>query len=167
MILTLKSTSMYEITECISNQDFETARKVTQAYMDWLNADLSYQNPDSEFENFSEMYGPPDGTYLILLEDGTKPVGGAGLRRITGEICEIKRMYIEEGHRGKGYGKRLLLELLRKANALGYEKVRLETVPRLEIANGLYTRTGFYIIDGYRNNPDDKVFAMEFDLSTF
>jgi GNAT superfamily N-acetyltransferase len=158
---------MYEITECISNQDFQTARKVTQAYMDWLNADLSYQNTDFEFEHFSEMYSQPSGTYLILLADGTKPVGGVGLRRITREICEIKRMYIEEGHRGKGYGKRLLLELLRKAKALGYEKVRLETVPRLEIANGLYTRAGFYSIDGYRNNPDDKVFAMEFDLSTF
>lgn len=64
------------------------------------------------------------------------------------------------------YGKRLLLELLRKAKALGYGKVRLETVPRLEIANGLYIRVGFYSIDGDRNNPDDKVFAMEFDLST-
>ncbi|MGH2949662.1 MAG: GNAT family N-acetyltransferase, partial [Solirubrobacteraceae bacterium] len=37
--------------------------------------------------------GPPDGVYVVVREGG-RAVAGGGVRRLDGEVGEIKRMYV-------------------------------------------------------------------------
>ncbi|NWG10510.1 GNAT family N-acetyltransferase [Candidatus Bathyarchaeota archaeon] len=59
------------------------------------------------------------GIYYLVELEGTIISMGA-LRQIKEKTGEIKRMYIRLSHRGKGYGKALLQQLLQKAKEFGY-----------------------------------------------
>ena len=58
-------------------------------------------------------------------------------------------MYLRREARGKGLGKQLLEKSITVGRALGYKKMRLETLPTMHQAIGLYKKVGFYEIDPY------------------
>ncbi len=155
-----------EIRKCADAADFELARSVAKDYMGWLGMDLAFQNIDGEFRNFASMYGGAQGCYLLALTENRELVGGVGLRLFSQRICEMKRLYIYNQFEGKGVGRRLCLELIEEGKALGYRKMRLDTISRLESANRLYESLGFYDIPSYRENPDPTASFMEIDLTS-
>ena len=93
-------------------------------------------------------YMPPEGIYYILQTD--KKVAGMGaLRKLNMSIGEIKRMYIRPEYRGKGFGKVLLQQILKKAKEFGLSTVRLETGKFMTTAQYIYAKAGFREIDEY------------------
>jgi putative acetyltransferase len=58
-------------------------------------------------------------------------------------ICEIRKMYLAPGARGKGLGRRLLEHALGKAKILGFSRVELETASVLKETIALYESYGF------------------------
>lgn len=93
-----------------------------------------------------------DGVYLVATSDG-RPVACGGVRPISAETGEIKRMWVHPEWRGAGLGARLLRELERLAARLGYAVVRLDTNGALTEAIAMYERTGYRHIDRYNDNP--------------
>ena len=156
-------TSEVNIHSCQSPDDWTAARAITNQYVEWLAIDLSFQDFRSEMEYFEQVYGPPDGCYLLARIDGHL-AGGVGLRKIDTGICEMKRMYVFEDYRETGIGRKLCEVLIRKARNMGYRKMRLDTLKRLDRANRLYTDVGFYEIAAYRLNPEPDVRYMEYVL---
>ena len=77
-------------------------------------------------------------------------------------ISELKRMYVNKNYRGQGLGKRLLIKSIEVGKELGYKKMRLDTLPTMKAAIGLYKKMGFYEIPAYRFNPIEgtKYFEM-------
>ena len=67
--------------------------------------------------------------------------------------------------RGQGIGKMLLQESIIAAKALGYTKMRLDTLPSMHSAIGLYKRFGFYTIEAYRHNTFAHTLLVELDLA--
>ena len=59
------------------------------------------------------------------------------------EIGEIKRMFIRPLHRGKGYGKQLLNQLLKTGAEFGYTSFLLETSKFMTAAHHIYRTAGF------------------------
>lgn len=98
-----------------------------------------------------EELGPPTGIYLVGWA-GDKAVAGGGLRQITPEIAEIKRMYVRPSFRGQGVGRDLLGALERAAVALGADVVRLDTGAKQPLAQSLYERCGYRSIGNWNNN---------------
>ena len=93
-------------------------------------------------------YMPPEGIYYILQID--KKIAGMGaLRKMKMDIGEVKRMYIRPEYRGKGFGKALLQQILRKAKEFGMSTVRLETGKFMTTAQYIYKEVGFREIDEY------------------
>jgi GNAT superfamily N-acetyltransferase len=76
-----------------------------------------------------------------------------GVRKIDAQMAELKRMYIRPGHRSKGYGKKLLNQGIALAKTLGYKKLRLDTLPSMQVATHLYKQAGFIETVHYRFNP--------------
>lgn len=103
-------------------------------------------------DNISSMYREPSGTFLVLL-DGKRVVGTGAIRRLDEQTCELKRMWFLPAWRGKGHGARMSEALLQFARSAGYKRVRLDTTPVLAVANRLYQRLGFYLIDRYNDGP--------------
>jgi GNAT superfamily N-acetyltransferase len=93
----------------------------------------------------------PHGTFLLALEDGTA-VGCAGLKHLDERTCEIKRMYLDPGVRGRGLSRLLLAATEDLARARGYEIARLDTADRQPTAKRLYTSAGYREIPDYNGN---------------
>jgi putative acetyltransferase len=57
--------------------------------------------------------------------------------------CELVKLYLHAGARGKGIGKKLLTICFSSAQLAGYTHMYLETMPELNAAIFVYEQTGF------------------------
>jgi len=144
--------------------DYREARGLFEEYARHLGFDLCFQGFTAELESLPTVYGPPRGC-LLLLEVTGKTLGCIGVRMLEPAVGELKRMYLRPAVRGRGLGHRLGEEALRAAKALGYRKIRLDTLARMAPAVGLYRAMGFREIPAYRENPLADVMFMEIDVS--
>jgi GNAT superfamily N-acetyltransferase len=95
---------------------------------------------------------PPAGAFVVVSADGAA-IGCGGLKRLDGETCEIKRMYLEPRWRGRGLSRPLLEALEARGRELGYRVVRLDTGDRQPSARHLYESAGYRRIPDYNSNP--------------
>jgi GNAT superfamily N-acetyltransferase len=130
-------------------------RGLTQEY------DERYGETDEMATVDAEAFDPPSGTFLALV-DGGELLAGGGLRRVTDDTCEVKRMWTAAGHRRKGYASRVLTGLEDAARAAGYATLLLETGPLQPEARALYTGRGYQRIPYYGRYPE--ALAFRFDL---
>jgi putative acetyltransferase len=86
------------------------------------------------------------GTFLVA-RDGDRAIGCGALRLLDANTAEVKRMYVEPGHRGRGVGKAVLAALEAGARQLGARRLVLETGIYQETAIALYRHAGFTPID--------------------
>jgi ribosomal protein S18 acetylase RimI-like enzyme len=91
-------------------------------------------------------------------------IGCFGIRKIDDKTCELKRMYLSKEVRGRGLGEKLLLKALEIARLSGYQHMRLDTLPTMQSAIGLYQKLGFREIEPYRFNPIAGSKFLEVDL---
>ena len=96
---------------------------------------------------------PPKGIYYLIRMD-EKTIGMGALRKLKENLGEIKRMYIKPEYRGRGYGKKLLQELLKKAIQYKYSIVRLDTGKFMTNAQRVYRLAGFQVREEY---PESEV----------
>ncbi len=106
-------------------------------------------------------FEPPDGAFLVLLEEGETVAGGA-LRRFSAQSCEVKRMWTAPDRRRRGYASAVLDALETTARELGYSTLRLETGWAQPEASSLYERRGYRQIPSYGRY--ERATAFEHDL---
>jgi len=99
---------------------------------------------------------------LVAKEKG-EIVGCVAVRPLGSEVCEMKRLYVKPGHRGKKLGQELAVAIIEEAKSLGYKAMRLDTVEAMKEAPALYRALGFQPIDAYCYNPLPG--AMYFELT--
>ena len=153
-----------EFRRCLTSEDFSLAVELTRAYLRQLDLDLAFQNIDRELADFPHMYGAPYGVFLLAFVDG-ELAGGVGLRRLESEVCEMKRLFVHDGFKGLGLGRRLCLRLIEEARSLGYAGMRLDTLERMTAARTLYRSLGFRKIGPYCYNPDPTAEYLELVLA--
>jgi GNAT superfamily N-acetyltransferase len=84
----------------------------------------------------------PGAAWLVVRADDDAVACG-GLRPLTSEVSEIKRMFVTASQRRRGHGRALLGELERHARAAGCARVRLYTTEVLVEARALYRAAGY------------------------
>ena len=152
-----------EIVEAVSDHQLGVAAELFREYQEELAVDLCFQGFEEELATLPGRYGPPGGSILLAVQGG-ETAGCVAVRPSEGEICEMKRLYVRERFRGRSAGRKLAEAIIEKARLLGYEKMRLDTLERLERANRLYASLGFTEADAYYDNPLDKVVYWELVL---
>lgn len=95
---------------------------------------------------------PPRGLFLLVELAGT-PVACGGVRRLSNDIAEIKRMYVAPPARRRGVARALLARLEDEARGLGCRVARLDTGRDMEAALALYRAVGYREIPDYNGNP--------------
>lgn len=147
-----------------TSEDIETARQLFREYSDWLQINLCFQNFEQELAHLPGDYAPPQGR-LLLAYDDSELVGCVALRRIAEGVCEMKRLFLREASRGRGLGRALIEAIIQEARRLGYERMRLDTLPpKMNDAIALYRRYGFKEIAPYYDNPVPGAIFMELEL---
>lgn len=97
-------------------------------------------------------YAPPRGALFLATIDG-QTAGCVAIREWRGRTAEMKRLYVRPAGRGARVGERLVRAALEHARFLGYDRVRLDTLPFMTRAVSLYVDLGFAEIAAYRANP--------------
>ncbi len=140
------------------------ARQLLSEYAAWLDIDLEYQCFEHELATLPGDYAPPRGALLLGYVD-EEVAGCVALRALAPRVCEMKRLWVRERFRGAGVGKALARAVLDRAGRLGYEQMRLDTLPRMENALGLYRALGFREIPPYYASPVPGTLYLEVDLN--
>ncbi|MCU1282092.1 MAG: GCN5-related N-acetyltransferase [bacterium] len=153
-----------------SAEEIEHARLLFLEYAGWIGVSLDFQKFDDEVATLPGDYAPPRGRLLLAEWDGglagcvaLHPCDGAD----GGVVCEMKRLFVRDGQRGRGIGRGLAVWAIDEARAIGYRAMRLDTMSaRMPSAVELYRSLGFVEIAPYRYNPMPDTLYFELALST-
>lgn len=143
-------------------------KKLFTEYVTWLGLPLDFQNYDDEFSSLPGKYAKPNGRLYILLVD-EKPAGCVALRYFDiapdgKKRCEIKRLFVRDPFKGKGFGKLLANKVIEDARQIGYSQMLLDSFTFMENALELYKKLGFKEIQPYCYNPHENVKYMSLAL---
>jgi len=158
----------------------DAVRKLFQQYAESLSFNLCFQSFTEELARLPGEYAPWSGMLLLGLVDD-QPAGCVALHRLEcdmagehgelfggSDVCEMKRLYVRPEFRGCGLGRELVNAILKCAAAIGYRRMRLDTIPN-EMASALemYRKFGFVEIAAYRVNPIPGAKYLELDIRTW
>jgi putative acetyltransferase len=147
-----------------SPYEVEQTRELFREYERSLDTDLCFQDFEREVAELPGEYSPPAGR-LLLCYDGEALAGCVALRRIDQTTCEMKRLFIRPTFRGKHLGRDLVLAIISEARVIGYQRMKLDTLPTMKKAIDLYRALGFKAVAAYRHNPVPGALFMELELS--
>jgi putative acetyltransferase len=140
------------------------ARELFVEYSESLGVDLCFQGFAEELARLPGEYERPAGRLMLVFE-GFAAVGCGALRPIDDRVCEMKRVYLRPLIREKGAGRVLIRSLIETAREIGYQRMRLDTLPSMTRAKEIYRSLGFKEIAPYRVNPVPGASFLELDLS--
>ncbi|SDF38042.1 Acetyltransferase (GNAT) family protein [Cellulosimicrobium cellulans] len=132
-------------------------------------------------------YGEPDaGTFTpeaalanVVVRDDGEPVAFVALRDVSGtpdgrggahpaRTGEVKRLYVEPAHRGRGHARTAMRALHERAAAAGLDRLVLETGTLQPESVDLYLSLGYVPIESYGHyagQPLSRCFALDLRAS--
>jgi putative acetyltransferase len=151
------------IVEADSPEMLAIAKRLFEEYASSIQVDLGFQNFAEELAGLPGDYRRPRGGLMLGFEDD-QVAGCVAFRPLEPGVAEMKRLYVRPSARGGGWGRRLAERVVSDARAAGYERMRLDTLPSMGAALGLYLGMGFRDIPAYRHNPVAGARFLELDL---
>jgi GNAT superfamily N-acetyltransferase len=145
-----------------SQEQAAVARELFREYADAIGVDLEYQGFTAEIAALPLPYTPPHGALLIARINGDT-AGCVAFRRLNAEIAEMKRLYVRPAFRNWGLGKYLVETTIQAARRAGYTVLRLDTLPSMAAAQGLYCKLGFIEISAYNSShlPGTRFYELK------
>ncbi|RMY71836.1 hypothetical protein D0863_04894 [Hortaea werneckii] len=135
----MTTSDSFVISPAETQEDFNAVLQLFEAYALALGIDLSFQDFAAEVASLPGKYALPTGC-LLLARD-------------------------QEGQgRGSGLGKMLAERVIVEARRMGYQKMRLDTLPSMQSARALYKAGGFEEIEPYYRTPIQGTIFMELQL---
>jgi GNAT superfamily N-acetyltransferase len=139
---------------------YEQAEHLAEAMSDEMK--VLYEDDEGASPAVAADFNPPIGVFLVGAVEGADVACG-GLRFLAEGVGEVKRMYVDPAHRGRGYSRVLLRALVQHARDVELREVRLETGIRQPVAMALYESEGFAPIQpfGYwADHPETRCFSL-------
>ena len=99
----------------------------------------------SEQTWWAELAARPRRDYVVASAPDGTIAGYAGLD-VSGDVADVMTIAVTPTHQGRGLGRVLLAELVRRASERAVEAVLLEVRADNDAARRLYDRAGFEVI---------------------
>ena len=142
----------------------DTAEGVALRDLEWtdlsrlaeLEQHLFAHDAWSEQTWWAELAGRPRRDYVVATAGDGTIAGYAGLD-FAGDVADVMTIAVAPPHQGRGVGRVLLTELLRRAADRAADAVLLEVRADNDAARRLYDRAGFEVISVRRRyyQPED------------
>lgn len=122
---------------------------LTSDNIDEINSLLKQLNPSSRTVNFKDIGEVIKSCFILIVKDmknHEKIIGLSCLAPMTTFIsysARIEDVVIDEGYRGKKFGKKMMEMLIEKAREEGIQSIGLTSHPSRIAANALYKSLGF------------------------
>lgn len=141
-------------------RDRSALRQLNSEYMSWVMGQLQQHLALSTEQalgmplddyidlHLDEICQPPGGRFYLAYI-GDELAGMGGLRALTPELGDLKRIYLRPTHRGQGLGDALVRQLIGDARSLGLQRLCLDSAPFMSSAHQLYRRHGFRDAEPY------------------
>lgn len=135
-----------------NNVAFEANQKIVAWVKEHFTFDLARikelmnQLDSSATLNEQYLYKAILDGFISKTYDGEKLVGMGWIfprQTLLRRQAVVEDMIVDDAYRGKGYGQKILLELLEWAKQEGMDVVELTTNPKRIAANALYQKVGF------------------------
>jgi len=160
----IRHSSGFDVAEALDRRALEACRGLFVEYERGLGVSLCFQGFERELANLPGDYARPRGR-LLLARIAGEPGGCVALRPLEGGAAEMKRLYVRPEYRGMGIGRMLAECVLDEARGLGYNVVKLDTLPAMREAQRLYAKLGFADAGRYNDNPVEGVRFLALDLA--
>ncbi|MHC0038837.1 GNAT family N-acetyltransferase [Pseudoneobacillus sp. C159] len=152
----------------IEEKDNQSMEQIIKRSLESFNLDIpgtAYFDP--QLSNLAQFYKEQrNAKYWVAVNEQDEVVGGVGIApfgQMAG-ICELQKLYIRPEVQGRGLSKGLMNVALDFAKE-HYTHCYLETLNKLEVANLLYVKLGFQLLeralDGSDHNAMDAWYIKE------
>jgi GNAT superfamily N-acetyltransferase len=155
----------FEIRPAVSAEDLAEVARLFHAYAASLEIDLGYQNFAGELAGLPGKYAAPTGALLLAWDGADEAIGCVGLRPLSPDICEMKRLFVAPAGRGVGLGRALMNAVTDEARRIGYREMRLDTLSTMTAARSLYRQAGFEPTAAYYETPVEGTVFMRLVLA--
>ena len=120
-----------------------------------------FQGFDAEIDGLPGKYqGALRGALIVATLHG-EVCGTVALRQLSVTDAEMKRLYVRPSFRRAGVATLLEAAVATAAAALGYTRLKLDSLIRLSSALRFYEARGYQVCERYNDNPMDDVVFME------
>jgi putative acetyltransferase len=152
------------VVDAVGEEGLGHARRLFRAYAvehaATIAESLCVQGFEAELAGLPGRYALPSGC-LLLAVAGDEPAGCVAMRDLGGGTCEMKRLYVAPEHRGRRVGRLLVVEVIRRAERAGYNRMVLDTLPEMAGALALYRASGFVEAAPYWDCPVERTVFLE------
>jgi GNAT superfamily N-acetyltransferase len=135
-------------------------REMFREYAAWIGEDFWVNDFEDELAALPGWFA----ALLIARNDAGELIGSSAVKRLSDGTAELKRLYVRPAARGTGLGKALAAAAVERARELGFTRIRLDTLPKMETARGIYASLGFEPCEPFVDNPIPGVLFFELAL---
>ena len=155
------STNSGIVSRIANNNDGEAVRELVFGVLHEYGLKPDTEGIDRDLFDIEKNYLRRGGVFEVLEDPNGKIVGSVGLYPIDDESIELRKMYFVREIRGRGLGKKTLNRMIATAEALGFNKIVLETASPLVEAIGLYKSFGFTAVSAAHTPRCDQAFFLD------
>jgi ribosomal protein S18 acetylase RimI-like enzyme len=136
----------------------DIAFESNQKMVEWLKENFTFdmervkelvrQLDPSTLVNEQSLYKAMLDGFLSKIYEGEKLIGMGWIfprQTLSRKQAVVEDMIVDNAYRGKGYGKKMLLELINFAKKEGMDMIELTSHPSRIAANELYKKCGFVL----------------------
>lgn len=142
-----------------TDDQVQQVRTLIHEYAASRNFDAALAGIQSEMDRLRTYY-----PLILLAQHRDEPAGCVAIQPLEEGICEMKRLFVRPHFRRTGIGRHLVRRLLEEASLRGFERMRLDSHPKMKNAQALYRSFGFREIARYNQNPIPGILFFELHL---
>ena len=121
-------------------EDAKAFRKLNEA---WITKYFRLEEHDHEILGNPDQYVIQPGGHIFMAFLDGRAIGCCALIPQQPGVFEVAKMAVDESHRGRGVGRKMLAYTIERARQLGASSLYLETNRNLANAIHLYESLGF------------------------
>ena len=126
-------------------KDNAAAKELNYAGLEQMRPDIDWKGigvADGDYDDIENIYINSWGDFLVGTVNGEVVVTGA-VKKLDENCGEIKRIRVKPECQRRGYGEAMTKALIKRAEELGYKKIRIDTMTTNTRAQALFNKTGF------------------------